>query len=431
MTGTLGSVRRSPGRRRTSAVALDSAPTGTRTGLVRVGAGLLVGTVGYVAPYSAAATVLLPARIADLHPDDKIALLALLTGAAAVASLVANVLFGALSDLTRTRFGARTPWIVGGAVATALLMVPISRAGTFGELLLWWCLAAATLNATVAALAAILPDRVPVTRRATLSAVIGVGVLIGSALGAVTGAVFLGDPGRGIQVTAVLLVALSVAAVLVAPDSDNRAVPGGRLDVRGLAGTFRFPRAAPDFYWALWGRLSLVLGYFMVYGFQLYIFTDHVGLDEEATARAIGLTSVVFLITALAGSAVAGPASDRLARRKSFVIGASLLAMASVAIPMLVPTTTGMVAFSAVGGLAFGIYYAVDAALMSEVLPSSESRARDLGILNMANTGGQVLAPAASSALVGLGVGFLPVFAGAMVMAAVGAACVTPIRSVR
>ena len=58
-----------------------------------------------------------------------------------------------------------------------------------------------------------------------------------------------------------------------------------------------------------------------------------------------------------------------------------------------------MLGFATVGGLAFGIYYAVDAALMSEVLPSSESRARDLGILNMANTGGQVLAPAASSLL--------------------------------
>ena len=431
-TGTLGAVRR-PGLddRRLPVSAAEGQHAQARTGLVRVGLGLLVGTVGYVAPYSAAATVLLPARIADLHPDEKIQLLALLTGAAAVASLVANVLFGALSDLTRTRFGARTPWILGGAVTTALLLVPISRAGTFGELLLWWCLAAATLNATVAALVALLPDRVPVARRATVSAVIGIGILIGSALGAVTGAVFLDDPERGIQVTAVLLVVLSVTAVLIAPDHDNRAAAGGRLDLHGLAGSFRFPRGAPDFYWALWGRLLLVLSYFMVYGFQLYIFTDHVGLDEAATARAIGLTSVVFLVTALVGSALAGPASDRLGRRKAFVVTASLLAMAAVAIPLVVPTTAGMVGFSAIGGLAFGIYYAVDAALMSEVLPSSESRARDLGILNMANTGCQVLAPAASAALVGLGLGFLPVFAGAMIMAAVGAACVTPIRSVR
>jgi MFS family permease len=140
---------------------------------------------------------------------------------------------------------------------------------------------------------------------------------------------------------------------------------------------------------------------------------------------------VHFLITALVGSVVAGPLSDRLQRRKAFAIGSSALAMTAVAIPLSLPTTGGMYGFSVVGGLAFGIYYAVDAALMSEVLPAQESHARDLGILNIANTGGQVLAPAASSVLVGLGLGFVPVFVGALIAGALGAACIPPIRSVR
>ncbi len=59
---------------------LASVPPGARTGMVRVAVGLLVGTVGYVLPYTAAAGVLLPARLAELHPDQKIQLLALLTG---------------------------------------------------------------------------------------------------------------------------------------------------------------------------------------------------------------------------------------------------------------------------------------------------------------------------------------------------------------
>ncbi|MFI5590045.1 hypothetical protein ACIA5G_33710 [Amycolatopsis sp. NPDC051758] len=91
----------------------------------------------------------------------------------------------------------------------------------------------------------------------------------------------------------------------------------------------------------------------------------------------------------------------------------------------------GMIGFALVGGVAFGIYCAVDTALMSEVLPSSGSRAHDLGILNIANTGGQVLAPVASSLLVGLGAGFLPAFLGAMLACALGAALIAPITSVR
>ena len=416
---------------------LEPATARSRTGMVRVGLGLLIGTVAYIVPFSASSAVLLPARIAATHPDDKVQLLAVLTAAAAVSALIANVAFGALSDLTRTRFGARTPWIVGGAVVTALLMVPVSRSEGFAELLVWWCLAAGALNATVAALVAILPDRVPVSRRATLSAVIGVGLLLGTALGTIAGAVFLDDVERGLQVVGVLFVVLAVIAVLVAPDHPNRGVVTEprdlrrRPDLRGLAASFRFPRGAPDFYWALWGRLLLVLVYFMINGFQLYIFTDYVGLDEDATARALGVNAILFLVTALAGAALAGPMSDRRQRRKPFVIGGSVLALVAIAIPLAVPTNMGMVGFAGVGGLAFGIYYAVDAALMSEVLPSHDSRARDLGILNMANTGGQVLAPAASAALVALGVGFLPVFVGAMVACAIGAACVPPIRSVR
>jgi hypothetical protein len=66
-----------------------------------------------------------------------------------------------------------------------------------------------------------------------------------------------------------------------------------------------------------------------------------------------------------------------------------------------------MIGFAMVGGVTFGIYDAVDTAVMSEVLPSSGSRARDLGI---ANTGGQVLAPVAC---------------------ALGAALITPIKGVR
>lgn len=403
----------------------------SRTGMVRVAAGLLIGTVAYILPFSAASAVLLPARIAAISPDDKVQRLAVLVAVAAAAGLIANVVFGALSDRTRSRFGARTPWIVGGAVATALLMIPVSRAGGFGELLLWWGLATAALNATVAAVVAVLPDRVPVARRATLSAVMGVALLLGTAVGTVVGSLFLDDVERGLQVVAVSFVVLAALTVLIAPDHPSTRGEAGHLDLHAVAASVRFPRRAPDFYWALWGRLLLVLGYFMVNGFQLYIFTDYVGLDVDATARALTTTAVLFLLTALVGAAAAGPLSDRLQRRKVFVVVASALAVIAIAIPLALPTTGGMIGFACVGGIAFGVYYAVDAALMSQVLPSQDSRARDLGILNIANTGGQVLAPAASAALVGLGIGFLPVFLGAIAACALAAACVPPIRSVR
>ena len=417
-----------------------SAPPGvdsrSRVGMVRVGAALLLGTVAYIMPFSAGMSVLVPARIAAIAPDSKIQLLGLLTATAAIVALLANVTFGNLSDHTRTRFGARTPWIIGGAVATAILMIPVSTATSFGALLLWWCLAVAALNATTASVAAILPDRVPHHRRATISALIGIGLLLGTAIGTVVGSLFSQNIGLGFLVAGGLFVVFAIATVLLAPDSSNVDAPRGdgaraRIDLRDVAATFRPPRHAPDFYWALWGRLLLVLGYFMVNGFQLYIFTDYVGLSEEAAAHAVGINSLIFLGTALVGAAVAGPLSDRLGRRKAPVIAASIIAVVAAAAPLVSATHGGMIAFAVIGGIAFGSYYAVDAALTSEVLPSAESRARDLGILNMANTGGQALAPAASAALVAIGIGFFPVFVGAMAFCALAALCIPPIKSVR
>ena len=405
-----------------------------RTGMVRVGVGMLAGTVAWATPFTAATAVLLPARIAEIAPDDKVRLLAVLTAVAAVVALVANIVLGALSDRTCSRLGSRTPWIVGGTASAALLTVPLAAADSFWAILGWWCLVVASLNGPTAALTAVLPDRVPVARRATVSALVGLGILLGAAIGTVIGAIFLDAPARGFLVVGLVSVVLAIACVLIAPDHPSATGPAAvsrTIGLRDVTAVFAMPRNAPDFYWALFGRLALVLGYFMVNGYQLYILTDYVGLDDDGAARALGINAVLFLLTAIVGTLLAGPASDRLQRRKAFVIGSSLLSLVAVSFPLLSATTVAMYAFACVGGIAFGAYFSVDAALMSEVLPDQDSRARDLGILNTANTGGQALAPAVSSALVGIGLGFAPVFVGSLVICAVGALLVVPIKSVR
>ena len=41
-------------------------------------------------------------------------------------ALLANIIFGTLSDMTRSRFGKRTPWIVGGGIITGLAIGAIA-----------------------------------------------------------------------------------------------------------------------------------------------------------------------------------------------------------------------------------------------------------------------------------------------------------------
>jgi MFS family permease len=119
-----------------------------------------------------------------------------------------------------------------------------------------------------------------------------------------------------------------------------------------------------------------------------------------------------------------------MGRRKAPVIFSSVLIGVAVLVPFGWVGIGGVVLTAALAGLGFGIYLSVDAALMTEVLPSSADRAKDLGILNIANTGGQVIAPVVASVTVGIG-GYRPLFVVAAVVAIGSALCIRPIRSVR
>jgi MFS family permease len=101
---------------------------------------------------------------------------------------------------------------------------------------------------------------------------------------------------------------------------------------------------------------------------------------------------------------------------------------------MLVPffrhTTGGMIAFTVIAGLGFGMYQAVDSALMSEVLPGDGSYAKDLGVLNIAATLPQTIGPFLGGAIV-VGLGYSALFPIALVLALLGAVAIIPIKSVR
>ena len=182
--------------------------------------------------------------------------------------------------------------------------------------------------------------------------------------------------------------------------------------------------------WALVGRLLLVLAYYSVAGYLLYVLTDYLHRPSEEAGRLIVAVSLVGAAAALAGAVVAGPLSDRLGRRKGLVMVSSLVIGVAVLLPALSASGTALLLTGALAGLGFGIYLSVDAALMTEVLPSDEDRGKDLGILNTANTGGQMLAPVVASLTVAT-VGYRPLFVLAAAIAVASALCIRPIRSVR
>jgi MFS family permease len=73
----------------------------------------------------------------------------------------------------------------------------------------------------------------------------------------------------------------------------------------------------------------------------------------------------------------------------------------------------------------------VDQALITQVLPAAASRAKDLGVINIANSLPQVLGPAmAGPVIAGLG-GYPSLYWLTAIVTLLGAVLVQPIKSVR
>jgi MFS family permease len=90
-----------------------------------------------------------------------------------------------------------------------------------------------------------------------------------------------------------------------------------------------------------------------------------------------------------------------------------------------------MFAYAALMGLGYGIYMAVDQALNVDVLPNPDEAGKDLGILNLANTLGQVIAPIVVSSIVVATGGYFLVFPIAIAAVMVGAVVILFIKKVK
>jgi MFS family permease len=386
--------------------------------------------VGMYLLWGAIPGILLPLQVAAIDESRKAANLAVAATIGAFAAMLAQPLAGTISDRTRTRFGARGPWIVGGALAGGFALIGLASANTLVQITIAWTITQIVYNFAQGPLAAVMPDRVPAANRGVFSAVTGTGLMLGALGGQVIATGFAEHIPAGYLTFGGIALILLTLFVVFNPDRDNRSDPRRAYSVRAILNSFWFnPREHPDLGWAFLGRLLLYLGYFLVVNDQLYSLQDRVGLGEDAV-DSVPILGVASLGGILLATVVSGPLSDRLGRRKIFVYAAGAVLSVALVIPWVSPTKPGMVAYAVVSGLAFGMFQAVDTALITEVLPAQEDFAKDVGVVNIAATLPQVLAPAAAGAIVTVG-GYAPLFPVGIALVLLGACAVAPVKSVR
>lgn len=375
-------------------------------------------------------------RVAELDPAHKEASLSWILGVGAVVALLANPIAGFFSDRTTARMGMRRPWLLGGMVV-GLAGLYMMATGGLTVILLGWCVCQLGFNALLAAIVAVLPDQVPEAQRGKVSGVLGICVQVGIVAGVVIGQAVSGSMFLMFMLPG--LIALVLVLLMTATLKDRRLSKGEvpPLDLLGFFKSFWIdPRKAPDFAWAFASRFMLFMGLATLVTYQVYYLIDKLHFAADKVPGAMLTSTLITTATTVFGSLASGWLSDRLQRRKVFVLVAALIYAVGMAVIGIASGFTAFLVGIGVCGLGQGVYLAVDLALVTEVLPNKESdAAKDLGIFNLASALPQSVAPAVAPLFLAIGSSsggnYGSLFIAAAAFAAIGALAIIPIKAVR
>lgn len=227
----------------TDAVEVPGEPV--RSVGVRFTAPLALAMLGLWAGFFAPLQVLLPEQVAAVDVAEKVSDLAVVTAAGAAIALVVNPLAGALSDRTRSPWGRRRPWVLGSAVLGAVALVVLGRQSSLAGVAMWWCCVQLCLNTQLAALIAVVPDRVPARQRGLVSGVVGLAQPLGVAVGVAVVSRVVTSPAVGYDVVAAVLLVTAVGFVVVVPEppvAEPGRGPGGWPGSGSVLGGIRTSR---------------------------------------------------------------------------------------------------------------------------------------------------------------------------------------------
>ncbi|MEU5874710.1 MFS transporter [Glycomyces sp. NPDC047369] len=341
-------------------------------------------------------------RVPEIAGDDYEAAYSVVISAGIVVGMLGNPLWGRLSDRTRSRFGRRRPWILGGALTGVAGTVGVAFAPDLALLVAAWVLTQAGFNAALAATMAIVPERIPAADQGRASGAFGAaitgGFLTGSAIAAVTqdtAVMFL------LPCALVLVLTGTFALTLHDPAVD---APRKPFSLKEFAGTFGFdPRRHPQFAWVWLTKFLFVFGIAAPSTYMVYFLAARLDLAPVEAAAVVGLVFVVNFSVQTGVTLGTGWLSDRIGRRRPFAAAAAGLAAAGLLLMAFADGLPQILAGQAFLTLAGGLFAAMDGVLVFQTLPDRAAPAKDLGVANLANGLPGALLPPLATALLAWG----------------------------
>jgi MFS family permease len=371
----------------------------------KVGAGFLI--VFGLVNFGLYLTVMMPAlfslpyKVQLLAPDNKALVLGLVAAIGAVVSLVAGPMAGVLSDRTRTRWGRRRPWLIGGIIVVVVGSTVVALAGSVPMLIIGWIIVCIGGSGPAAAITPVVAEQVPEAQRGSVGAIVGVATQLAGVLGYTIGGLLTWNIVVLFVAPIIVFAILAVVYMVVVPDP---LVPLPHTTIRQ---TFRLmvfnPRKHRDFSLVWLGKFLMQMALAFLTTYQLYFLADRLGFTAEEAGQKLALVGGIGILVTMTFAIVSGTLSDKLKRRKAFIFMASILSATGLT---LMAFTDGFALFFAavlfILGAA-GTFGAVDVAMASDLVPDREQAGRWMTIYNLAATLPGALAPLLGAGLLLIG----------------------------
>lgn len=371
----------------------------------------------------------------ELDPSNPAGIIGSVLPIGALGALFANPLAGSLSDRTRTRWGRRRPWLVAGMVVFVIGLAVVAYAPTAFVMGLGWLICQIAANAAFSALTASFADNVPQFQRGRASSTIALAQNLAVLFGTYLAVFFAFNLPVLFIAPGILAIVLILVYCAVCRD-ELPTVPIKKFTFVNIISSFwTNPVKNPDFAFAWWSRFLIIFATFMFTTYRLFYMQDVIGLGTAKATAAVAFGVLLYTIALLVSSSASGYFSDKLGRRKIFVGGSTALFAVGLIVLAHSHTVGMFYVAEVIMGFAYGIYSAIDTALVVDVLPNADKPGKDLGVINIANALPQSLAPAFAAILLGVGSAthqnYTLMLWGAAIAGILGALAIIPVKKVR
>ncbi|MCI4591699.1 MFS transporter [Sphingobium sp. BYY-5] len=349
-------------------------------------------------------------------------------------ALVVTPICGALSDRTRSRFGRRRPWLLGGMLVSGTGLAILGAAPNLLILGIGWIICQAGFNAMQAASLPILPDIIPVRLQGRVAGLLGMTSTAGTFAGSwITQ--YTQSSNLLMFLAPFAITVLSIGTLcLILPDR-----PAGRDDKPMKPGDMLRAIMAPfrdwDFSWAFGSRFLIMMAWSFLLTYQLFFLTDQLSLAKSDATQVMVKSMAIIATATIAISLIGGFITDWTGRRKPLVFLAAVMEGAGFLTIALAPSVPQFLVGVAIAGIGKGLYFAVDLALLAAILPSEKDRAKDMGVFQIANSLPQSLAPAIAPIILVIGStsgkNYAAIYFIGAIFALLGAFAIRPIRRSR